>query len=155
MRVSGAVAVAVASVIFLAGCTNTEIPGPATTVTATATPSAIPRSPSDPITNFDAYALCAARTLEPSPFGEIPIDRIYNLDQVYPRDDGGWWVVIDQFDRNPNPQGHYNPDGATWAYCVLEGTIGEVEWRLFGGSIDEPTDDPNNIEHVDDNTGGD
>ena len=149
MRTRAALAAALACTALLAGCTTTEVPGPPTTVTATPTPSAAPRDPSDPITNFDALSLCTARTLEGSPFGDLPLDRRYDLDQVHLRDDGRWWVVIDQFDPNPNPDGHTNPDGASWSYCALGGTIGDVEWPRFGGSIEEPTDDPNYVEGVD------
>lgn len=149
MRILGSIGAALACAAVLAACSNTEVPGPASTVTITASPSAAPRDPADPITNFDARALCAARTLEPSPFGDLPIDRPYDLDQVYLRDDGRWWVVIDQFDRNPNPNGHVNPDGASWSYCLLGGTMGDVEWEGFGMSVDEPTNDPNHVRYVD------
>ncbi|MBG6237067.1 hypothetical protein IWX78_000010 [Mycetocola sp. CAN_C7] len=149
MKVATAIALAVACGILLVGCTTQEVPGPETTVTVTAQPTVPPRVPTDPLTDFDAFALCAARTLQPSPFGDEPVERVYNLDQVYLRDDGRWWVVIDEFDPNPNPHGHFNPDGASWSYCLLDGTIGEVEFPHFGSSIFKPGDDPNYQEFID------
>ncbi|MET4638322.1 hypothetical protein [Mycetocola sp. 2940] len=126
-----------AATLILAGCTA-EVPGPSATVTATATPSVAPRAPSDPIENFDALALCAARTISRSPFGDLPMVRTLDLDQVEHRPDGMWWVVIPEHDPNPIPADDMYPDGDSWSSCLLGGTIGNVEWEEFGGTAEEP-----------------
>lgn len=135
--IAAALTAALAAALILAGCTATEVTGPSVTVTATATPSAAPRAPSDPIENFDALALCAARTIEKSPFGDLPKSRTLDLDQVEHRPDGKWWVVIPEHDPNPIPDDNMYPDGDSWSFCLLGGTIGNVEWEQFGGSMEE------------------
>ena len=132
------IAAALAAALILVGCATGE-PGRSVTVTATAVPSVAPRAPSDPIENFDALALCAARTIASSPFGDVPKSRTLDLDQVEQRPDGKWWVVIPEHDPNPIPDGHMYPDGDSWSYCLLGGTIGNVEWEQFGGSLEEPS----------------
>jgi hypothetical protein len=133
---------ALALITVLTGCTNTAVPGPATTVTTTAAPSTPPRSPSDPLTGYEALMLCAAHPTDPSPFGERPRERTLDLDQVFEHDSGHWWVVIDERDPNPIPDDHMYPTGDSWSYCLLGGTIGKVEWIGWGGSAEDPGAEP-------------
>lgn len=131
------------ALVTVSACSSPP-PSPTVTVTATARAEPEERSPDLALTSLEALTLCAARTLEPSPWGNLPISQVLDLGQVVERTDGQWYVVIDLFD--PNPGDHYNDDGSSWSYCVLGGTVGDVRWPGYGGSLIDPANDP---EHKD------
>jgi hypothetical protein len=140
---------AVAVATLLAGCAS-EAPAPSPT-TASPTPSGSPettppvtdeppgaRGPEAPLEAVDAYALCRAQTLmfhpgDPTLVAYAPFDEA----TVLLRDDGDWFVYMDVDDGNREPE-LVEVGGVE---CIVGGTIGEPDWRLFGAITRDSADE--------------
>jgi len=111
-------------------------PSPAPTVTVTAAPEA--RSADSPLEAVDGYALC--RAVNATTFGGDASDMVWNgFDDSFVEPIDERWRVYIETTSFPNADG-VPFEGA--AFCEVGGTIGNVEWNIFGGSERfDPTDE--------------
>jgi len=124
------------AVLVLAGCSASSeaMPTPHPTVTVTVTEtveveaSPIPRSPSDALTEFDAWLLCVGATFgDEATYLLLPYrpDSVLGGDTVQ-ETGGGTFMVIVPFGQTAGGYGGEH-------YCNVGGTVGEPTLELSRG----------------------
>lgn len=137
MKRGGAVAASLMiAALALSGCSvprdAAPTPQPTVTVTVTETvegePSPVPRSPSDALTEFDAWLLCVGATFgDEATYPLLPYEPESPLggDTVQETSEGTFMVIV--------PFGQTAGGYGGESFCDVGGTVGEPTLELSGG----------------------